>query len=103
MRNFLVFSLLLISLGSCISTRSVAEKSEPLIGATVKQWMDTHTISSSEKLAIIVKSEKALKGYHFLKLIKNNFYGGLATYVQMQILFKDPDVLRVYAGTQKTH
>jgi len=103
MRNFLIFSLLIFSLSACVSTRSAAEKPQPLVDVSVKQWIKTHKITSPEKLPIIVKSHRALKGYSFLKLVKNNFYGGHATYAQLQKLIKDSNVSRVYAGKQKLH
>lgn len=103
MKNIFILCFLLISLMACVSTRTVAEETQPLVDVSVKQWMNTHKVASAEKLAIIVKSNKALEGYKFLKLVKTNFYGGHATYVQLQILIKDPNVLRVYAGTQKLH
>lgn len=103
MRLFLIFSLLLISLSSCISTRSAEKNTQPLVDVSVKQWMNAHKIGSTDKLAIIVKSSKALEGYRYLKLVKDNFYGGHATLVQIQILIKDPNVIRVASGRQQLH
>lgn len=103
MRNFLIFSFLILNLSACVSTRSAAQEPQPLVDVKVKQWIKTHKVTSAEKLAIIVKSHRALKGYSFLKLVKNNFYGGHATYAQLQKLIKDTDVSRVYAGKQQLH
>jgi hypothetical protein len=98
-----IISTILISLFlfSCVSTRSTGESRAPFLDARVKQWIQNHNEKSTEKLPIIVKSDGALKGYAYLKLIKENFYGGHVSYKQLKSLVLDRNVVRIYAGKQK--
>lgn len=99
-KNILLLILVFMTL-ACVPTNAVPEKQEPLVDVQVTQWMKNHKTGDGEKLPVLVKSNRALDGYPFLKLVKNNFYGGHATYEQIQSLMKDARILRLYATKQK--
>ena len=101
MKKILIGIVSVLLFSACVSTRYPAQSHIPLVDAQVKQWISKHDSKSKEKLPIIVKSDGALKGYGFLKLIKENFYGGHASYNELKNLILDTKVVRVYAGKQK--
>ena len=86
---------------ACVSTREAVDENRPLVDVLVQEWMHKHNLGSTEKLPVIIQSRSALEGYDFLKMLKENFYGGQATYADLQRLQKDAKVLRVYTGRQK--
>lgn len=96
----LLISFLIIST-SCVSTRNMVEEDRPLVDVLVQEWMHKHNANSPEKLPVIIQSKGALEGYDFLKMLKENFYGGQATYADLKRLEKDAKVLRIYTGRQK--
>ena len=87
----------------CVSTRAHEAEVKPLVDVQVQQWMQTHHAKSTEKLPVLVKTDKAINTYPFLKLVKNNFYGGHATYSDIKKMMKDKHVLRIYTGRKKLH
>ncbi len=99
----LVLSLLLFVAISCVSTRGQESEPEPLVDVQVQQWMKTHNAKSAEKLPVLVKTDRAVSEYPFLKLVKNNFYGGHATYSDLKKMMQDKHVLRIYTGRKKLH
>ncbi len=101
MTKFLLLIFSLIIATACVSTRGVAEENPPLVDVFVQEWMHKHNADSPEKLPVIIQSKGALEGYDFLKMLKDNFYGGQATYADLKRLEKDVQVLRIYTGRQK--
>ncbi len=101
MKKLILYIILAFMATACIPTNAVPEKQETLVDVQVNQWLKNHKTGDSEKLPVLVKSKRALGGYPFLKLVKNNFYGGHATYEQIQVLMKDVNILRIYATKQK--
>lgn len=99
-KNILLLILVFLAM-ACVPTKAVPENQEPLVDVQVNQWMKNHKAGDGEKLPVLVKSKRALDGYPFLKLVKNNFYGGHASYEQIQALMKDARILRLYATKQK--
>lgn len=101
MKKIILLFILVFMATACVPTNAVPEKQEPLVDVQVNQWMKNHEAGDGEKLPVLVKSKRALDCYPFLKLIKNNFYGGHATFEQIQMLMKDVHILRIYATKQK--
>ncbi len=101
--KLIVFTLLLFAAVSCVSTRGQETEPDPLVDVQVQQWIQNHNDKSTEKIAVLVKTDRAVSAYPFLKLVKTNFYGGLATYTDLKKMMKDKHVLRIYAGRKKTH
>ena len=95
----LIFSLIIGT--ACVSTRGAEEVNQPLVDIFVRKWMQKHSAESSDKLPVIIQSKGALEGYEFLKMLKENFYSGQATYADLKRLEKDKKVLRIYTGRQK--
>jgi len=79
----------------------MVEEDRPLVDVLVQEWMHKHNANSPEKLPVIIQSKGALEGYDCLKMLKENFYGGQATYADLKRLEKDAKVLRIYTGRQK--
>jgi len=103
MKTIFTFSILLLLIGSCVSTRQSTAPTEQLIDVQVQQWLRTHNANSSDTLAVLVKTDRAVSAYPSLKLIKDNFYGGHVSYKQIQMMLKDKHVLRIYAGRKRLH
>ncbi len=99
-KTLLLIAFLVIST-ACVSTKGVVEDNQPLVDIFVREWMQKHNVDSTEKLPVIIQSRGALEGYDFLRMVKENFYGGQATYTDLKRLEKDTNVLRIYTGRQK--
>ncbi len=101
MTKILLLFLFLFLAAACVSTKAVSEENQPLVDVLVQEWMHKHDAKSAEKLPVIIQSKEALEGYGFLKMLKKNFYGGQASYMDLQRLQKDVKVLRIYTGREK--